>query len=123
MTLLLAMLGAAVGAPTRWIVDQAVQARRDTVFPLGTLVINTTGSLILGAIVSAGVRGMLGSDTIALAGAGFCGGFTTFSTFSYETVRLAQDGSRGLAALNVALSLALGLIAATIGWFLIVALP
>ena len=123
MTLLLTLLGAAVGAPTRWIVDQLVQARRDSVLPLGTLAINTSGSLLLGAIVSAGVRGMLGPDAIALAGGGFCGGFTTFSTFSYETVRLAQDGARRIAALNVLLSAGLGLVAVAIGWTLVAALP
>ncbi len=123
MTLLLAMLGAAIGAPARWILDQWVQARRDSVLPIGTLIINTVGSLLLGGLLAAASRDLLGTAALALLGTGFCGGFTTFSTFSYETVRLAQDGARGTAGLNVLLSVALGVLASAIGWGLVQALP
>ena len=123
MTLLLAMVGAAVGAPTRWVLDQWVQGRRDSVLPIGTLAINTMGSLLLGVLLAAGMRSLLGPDALALLGTGFCGGFTTFSTFSYETVRLAQDGARGAAGRNIVLSVALGLAASALGWAIGQALP
>ncbi len=118
MTLVLVMLGAAVGAPSRWLLDQAVHARYGGALPLGTLVINVSGSAFLGAILGAAGVGAVPSAVVALAGAGFCGGFTTYSTFAFETVRLIEDGSGAEAALNVTLSLVLGLLAALGGFWL-----
>ncbi len=118
MTLVLVMLGAAVGAPCRWLLDQAVQARRETAFPLGTWIINVSGSLLLGVILGAAAFGPGSRELVALAGTGFCGGFTTYSTFGYETVRLAEDGSYLEAGMNVVSSLAVGLLAAFAGWYL-----
>lgn len=118
MTLVLVMIGAAVGAPSRWLLDQAVQARRERVFPLGTWIINVAGSFLLGVILGAAAFGPGSRDLVALAGTGFCGGFTTYSTFGYETVRLAEDGSYLEAGLNVISSLAVGLGAALAGWYL-----
>ena len=117
MLLLFAMLGAAVGAPSRWVFDQWVQSRHDSVFPWGTLVINVLGSLVLGALLGLVSTGHASTGVLVLAGTGFCGGFTTFSTFGYETVRLAQQGSSASAALNVSLSLGAGLAAALVGWY------
>ncbi len=117
MLLLFAMLGAAVGAPSRWVLDQWVQSRHDSVFPWGTLVINVLGSLVLGALLGLASTGHASTGVLVLAGTGFCGGFTTFSTFGYETVRLAQQGSSSSAALNVGLSLGAGLAAALVGWY------
>jgi CrcB protein len=118
LTLVLVMLGAAVGAPCRWLLDQAVQARRERVFPLGTWIINVSGSLLLGAILGAAAFGPGSRELVALVGTGFCGGFTTYSTFGYETVRLAEDGAYLEAGLNVVSSLAAGLLAALAGWYL-----
>ncbi len=118
MTLLLVMAGAAIGAPSRWLVDRFVQRRHDSVFPWGTLVINVLGSAVLGFILGAGASGEL----VLLLGTGFCGGFTTFSTFSYETIRLVEEGSGGEALLNVGASLVAGLAAASAGWYAGVAL-
>jgi CrcB protein len=118
LTLVLVMLGAAVGAPCRWLLDQAVQARRETAFPLGTWIINISGSLLLGVILGAAAFGPGSRELVALAGPGFCGGFTTYSTFGYETVRLAEDGSYLEAGMNVVSSLAVGLLAAFAGWYL-----
>lgn len=112
--MLLVMLGAAAGAPCRWLLDRAVQARHDSLFPWGTLLINVVGSLALGVLLGAGASRQL----VLLLGTGFCGGFTTFSTFGYETVRLADEGSGLMGLLNVAASLGAGLAAAYCGWYL-----
>jgi CrcB protein len=116
--MLLVMLGAAVGAPSRWLLDQAIQRRHSSVYPWGTWTINILGSLILGVILGAAATGAESTRLVALAGTGFCGGFTTFSTFGYETVILAEEESRWAGAVNVAVSLAVGLLAATGGWYL-----
>jgi len=72
---------------------------------------------VLGVVLGAS-SGAGGSALVALLGTGFCGGFTTFSSFGFETVRLAEDGAHGQAAANVAASVALGLAAAFAGWYL-----
>ncbi|OII60928.1 hypothetical protein BJP40_08740 [Streptomyces sp. CC53] len=111
MIWLLVFLGGAAGAPLRYLADRAVQARHDTVFPWGTLGVNVSGSLLLGALTGAA----LSAEPYALLGTGLCGALTTYSTFSYETLRLAKAGSRGLAALNAAATTALTLAAAFLG--------
>jgi CrcB protein len=117
MTLALVMLGAAVGAPSRWLLDQGVQSRWERVFPLGTLTINVLGCALLGFLLGLASRGSATPELIALAGTGFCGGFTTYSTFGFETLRLAEEGARLEAFLNVAISLTLGLLASLAGWY------
>lgn len=109
MTLLLVALGGAFGASLRYLVDRAVQSRHDSVFPWGTFVANVAGSLVLGLV--AGSSGAV----YALAGAGFCGALTTYSTFSYETLRLLEDGSRFCALANVVASVLAGLGAMVLG--------
>ena len=118
MTLLLVMIGAAVGAPSRWLLDQAISARNPRAFPLGTWTINVTGSLVLGLVVAAYALGSAPLAVVALVGTGFCGGFTTFSTFGFETIRLVESGSTFEAGLNVVSSVAVGLLAAFAGWYL-----
>jgi len=118
LTLLLVMIGAAVGAPSRWLLDQAISSRNARAFPLGTWTINITGSLLLGLIAAASAFGPATLAFVALAGTGFCGGFTTFSTFGFETIRLGEEGSNVEAGLNVVSSLAIGLLAAAAGWYL-----
>jgi CrcB protein len=109
-------LGAAVGAPGRYLTDRWVQARHDSVFPWGTLTVNVVGSLVLGVLAgaTAGVTPALG----AALGTGFCGALTTYSTFSYEILRLLEDGSRFYAAANVVASLLGGFGAVGVGWTL-----
>lgn len=116
MTVLLIALGAAVGAPTRYLTDRAIQSRHETVFPWGTLTVNVVASLILGIMTGAGTH--LDPELSVLIGTGFCGALSTYSTFSYETLRLAQDGPRFYAAANVAVSLVAGIGAAALGWWL-----
>ncbi len=114
MTLLLVALGAALGAPLRYLTDRAVQARHGSVFPWGTLTVNIAGSLLLGFLA-----GLPADPTLAaLAGTGFCGALTTYSTFGYETVRLARTGAHWYALANVLVSIVGGLGAAYLGLIL-----
>jgi CrcB protein len=111
MTLLLVLLGGAVGAPTRYLTDVAVQRLHRSSFPWGTWTVNVVGSFVLG-VVAAGAA----SWTETLIGTGFCGALTTFSTFGYETVRLAEEGETAIAIGYVVGSLVAGLAAAALGW-------
>jgi CrcB protein len=106
------------GAATRFVVDVAVTARRPGPFPLAILLINVTGSLLLGIL--AGLVQYRGLDDawLAVLGTGFCGGFTTFSTTSFAGVRLARDGRRVLAAYDVLGTLALCTGVAALGLWL-----
>ncbi len=115
MTLLWVTLAAAVGAPLRYGLDQAVQHRRDGPFPLGTLTVNVTGSLLMGLLTGLTVHHGLPVEVKTALGAGLLGAFTTFSTLTYETVRLLEDGAVLQAVLNTAASLSLGLAAAAAG--------
>ncbi len=116
MMVLLVALGAAVGAPARYLTDVWVQSRRDAVLPLGTLAVNVVGSLVLGVVAAASTAPGAPSWLLPLVGTGLCGALTTFSTFGYETLRLIEDGSWQEAAANVGLSLALSGLACFIGY-------
>lgn len=98
MTPLLVALGAALGAPLRFLCATALDGR----WPAGTLLVNVAGSLLLGLFVGAGVEG----GWLALLGTGFCGGFTTYSAFAVQTHRLGGARGAGYAVLTVGLSLA-----------------
>ncbi len=113
--ILLVAIGAAVGAPTRFLTDRWVQSRHDSVFPWGTFGVNAVGSFVLGAVVAAAAAGSLPDALTHALGIGFCGALTTYSTFSFETIRLVETGSLRYAAGNVVLSLAAGLLAALAG--------
>jgi CrcB protein len=112
-------LGSAVGGVSRFLLGALIQQKTGATFPVGTLVINVTGSLILGLLL----RYALGTPAIspeirALLTSGFCGGYTTFSTFSYETVALLEDGEWGRATIYVTLSVGLSLLATLLGFAL-----
>ncbi|MEV5955983.1 fluoride efflux transporter CrcB [Streptomyces sp. NPDC051987] len=115
MNWLLVVLGAMVGAPLRYLTDRAVQARHDSVFPWGTFVVNVTGCLVLGLLTGAVSAGAASAHLQLLLGTGLCGALTTYSTFSYETLRLTETGAGLYAAANVVASLAAGLGAAFAG--------
>ncbi|MCP9945382.1 fluoride efflux transporter CrcB [Streptomyces somaliensis] len=110
MTWLLVLVGGALGAPLRYLADRAVRSRRDSAFPWGTLTVNVLGSLGLGVLAGAAVA----TPAHALLGTGLCGALTTYSTFSYETLRLSREGSLRYAAVNVAVTVtaSLGAVAA-----------
>ena len=122
MTLALVVLGGAVGAPLRYLTDLFVQARHDSVFPWGTFVVNVVGSLLLGALAAGSAEAGLPDWVLTLAGTGFCGALTTFSTWSFETIRLIEDGAWVEALANVTLSLVAGLGAVVAGWAAVQAL-
>lgn len=116
MITLLAVSGAsAIGAPTRYLLDRAIAARRTSALPLGTMTINLTGALLLGLLTGLALHHGMPKPMLATLGTGFCGAYTTFSTFSYETMRLVEDGSIAEASTNVAVSLAAGMAAAAVG--------
>jgi CrcB protein len=112
---LLVAVGAMVGAPLRYLTDRAVQKRHDTVFPWGTFTVNVAGCLVLGLLSGAAAAGAASPHVQLLLGTGLCGALTTYSTFSYETLRLAENGARFFAAANVVASVVAGLGAAFAG--------
>jgi len=113
--LLVAAFGAA-GALSRYALDTSIPNPGDGRFPLATLLINVAGSFALGVLVALVAERMVLSEEWRIAlGVGFLSAFTTFSTLSVDTVRLAEGSHMGLAALNVAASLVLGLAAAYAG--------
>ena len=105
------LIGAAVlgglGAVFRFLLDGIVSTRAPSSFPVGTLVVNLLGALVLGILIGSGMSG----DAIRLLALGLLGGFTTFSTWVYETHRLAEEGMNLVAVANVLGSLVLGLLA------------
>lgn len=115
MTVLLVALGAAVGAPARYLVDRAVRGRVRSRWPWGTFAVNVAGCLVLGLVAG---WGGAPAGVVALVGTGFCGALTTYSTFSWEALVLAEDGLPWLAGAYVLGSTAAGLGAAVLGWSL-----
>ena len=110
-------IGAAIGGMSRFLLGSYIQQRTAGNFPTGTLVINVTGSFVLGIIM----RFALQTDAVspemhALLTSGFCGGYTTFSTFSFETAILVEDGEYGRAALYVGSSVAVALLVMFLGF-------
>ena len=114
MTVLLVALGAAIGAPLRYLTDRAVQARHTSAFPWGTFTVNMAGSLLLGYVLGLPVAPWLA----AVLGTGFCGALTTYSTFSLDTLRLVRAGERALATAYAIGSVLAGLGAAYVGLLL-----
>ena len=110
----LVALGAALGAPLRYLTNHWVRERLGGTPVAGTLVVNVVGSFVLGLLVGSGT----GGAPLALVGTGFCGALTTFSTLAVELWDAMSDDRYPHAAANVVLSLALGLGAAWLGWAL-----
>ena len=107
--------GGFVGAPSRYLLDRAVTRRVNSDLPWGTFAINISGSLLLGFLTGLTLSHHLSDLGKALLGTGFCGAYTTFSTFTFETLRLLEDGRYLEAAGNVIVSVLVGLAAATAG--------
>jgi CrcB protein len=100
-----------LGSVARFLVDAVVGSRLGRDFPFGTLVVNISGAVILGLLTGLA----LGHDEALLAGTAAVGSYTTFSTWMFETQRLAEEREVRSAAANVIISLALGLAAAALG--------
>jgi fluoride exporter len=113
-TLLWIALGGAVGSVGRALVGWALATRP----PLATILVNVAGSLLIGWLMArvSGVEPVATARSHALLVVGFCGGFTTFSTFSWQTLEQMQKGAWGAAALNILLSVALCLAATWLGF-------
>lgn len=94
------VLAGAVGAPLRYLVDGFVGDRTEGSFPWGTLLVNASGSLLLGFLTGLALYHGFPETPKIVLGAGFCGAYTTFSTFTFETVRLAEEGALSEAARN-----------------------
>ena len=118
MTVLAVVLGGAIGAPLRYVIDVLVQSRHRSDFPWGTFTVNVVGSLVLGIIAAAVVELDSPPWVLAFVGTGICGALTTFSTFSYETVRLLDEGSAQAAVANCLVSVVVGLGACAGGFVL-----
>lgn len=113
MTWLLVTLGGMVGAPLRYLVDVRVTARFGPGFPWGTLVANAVACLLLGLVAGLGLAA--DSPAFALLGTGVAGAMSTYSTFAFETVRLAENGAVLRAAAYPGVSVAIGLAALLLG--------
>ena len=128
------LTAAAIGAPARYLIDELVVTRSlrrkiarrslrrkvasdstDAAFPWGTFVVNVSGSFVLGAITGLGIYHGLGTTARTVLGTGGMGAYTTFSTFTFETVRLVEEGAVDAALRNVALSFVVCLAAASAG--------
>ena len=105
----------AVGAPLRYVIDTLVSDRVGRSFPHGTLVVNLSGCFILGLLTGLGLyHGFSGTPSVVL-GTGLVGAYTTFSTFSFETITLLEEGEVGQAVQNVGLSAVIGTLSAGAG--------
>jgi fluoride exporter len=112
-------IGGALGSVARFVLGTLVQQRVGAGFPFGTLLVNVTGSIAIGAIMRWGTAGAwVSPETRLFLVTGLCGGYTTFSTFSYETARLLEDGEQSRAALYVVLSVVLSLAGTFAGFVL-----
>jgi fluoride exporter len=116
MTLALAVgLAGAAGAVARYLVDGAVQDRMSGLFPFGTLTVNVAGSLVLGVLAGFTLSHTGGATAKTVVGTGFCGGLTTWSTASWETVRLTEEGATRTALMFTLANLLASFAAAALG--------
>ena len=116
-TVLLVGVGAAVGAPLRYVADAAAKKRLGSAFPWGTFAVNVAGSFVLGAVTAG--AGAFGHAVQAAVGTGFCGALTTYSTFGYELVSLTERRDGRTALTYVLTSIVVGVLAAAAGWVLV----
>jgi CrcB protein len=117
--LLLAGAGSFFGGAARYAISQIPQLATASGFPYKTLTVNVIGSFVIGVIAAASFRNFITDDWKVFLAVGICGGFTTFSAFSIEMLEMLRSGQTFQAALYAAASVALGLLAAFIGFALI----
>jgi len=115
--LLLVCIGSFFGGGARYLVSKTVQTWLSVTFPWGTMAVNVVGCFLIGLLSGLSLGGQLSPTAKLLLVTGFCGGFTTFSTFMNENLILGRDGAMLSAILYTLLSLALGLVAVMIGYY------
>lgn len=108
-------LAGAAGAVGRVLIDGIVQDRTSGAFPFGTFTVNCVGSFVLGVVTGLAWYHGLGGRSRAVVGVGFCGAFTTWSSVTWETVQLAEQGMGGQALVNLVGGLAAALASAAVG--------
>jgi CrcB protein len=112
---LIVAFGGALGSIARYVLSGLVQDRTTPYFPTGTFAVNAVGCFVVGVFAGAAAANAISPTTRLFLVVGVCGGFTTFSTFGYETFRLLEDGEFWLAGVNVGGQLIVGLVAVSIG--------
>lgn len=116
---LLVFVGGGVGSLLRYIAGQLVPATGvGSPFPMAILLVNMLASALLGIVVGWAVSRSVGEEVGLLVGVGFCGGLSTFSSFSYDTIALLQNGRPGTALLNIGLNIVMCLLASAGGLIL-----
>lgn len=115
--IMLVALGGAAGSVARYLLSKAVQDTAASAFPWGTMAVNVAGCLLIGLLygLAADDGARLGADMKLMLTVGFCGGFTTFSTFANESLTLAKTGDALLSAAYIGSSVALGVLAVAAG--------
>ncbi|TAM96922.1 MAG: fluoride efflux transporter CrcB [Chitinophagaceae bacterium] len=118
--ILLVGAGGAVGSVARFLSQQMIARYYPSSFPWGTLIVNIVGCFIIGIVYAFGEKGnLLSPEMRLLLATGFCGGFTTFSTFAYENISLMREGELLYTFLYIAASIIIGFLAAYIGIFVV----
>ena len=107
--------GAVIGAPARYLIDRTVQSRHSSLFPFGTLTVNLIACFVLGVMTGVGTSASAG--LAAFIGTGLCATLSTYSTFSFETMRL-NGRSRRISLTYVGVSVVAGCAVAALGWWL-----
>jgi fluoride exporter len=112
-------IGGSFGAAARYLLGNLIfEKKKLSPFPLGTWVINITGSFLLGLLANLHLSNDISDGVWFFAGAGFCGAYTTFSTFGYETITLLQSNKKFLAGIYVITSVILSITTAAIGFII-----
>ncbi|MBA2679418.1 MAG: fluoride efflux transporter CrcB [Ktedonobacteraceae bacterium] len=111
-------LAGSLGALSRYLISRFVAERISKEFPLGTLLINVSGSFVIGLLFALTARAMISSTLQLILATGFLGGYTTFSTMSWEIIQLVRGGDRAASVLYLGASVVLGLAAAALGLLL-----
>ena len=117
MTVVLTVLAGAVGAVARFVVDAEMKSRWKSTVPWATIGINVSGSFVLGVLAGVAMFHAAAPAWQTVLGTGFCGGYTTFSTVSFESVRLVQQREHSAAAINIVLTLGASLVSCAAGLF------
>jgi len=119
MILMMAVgIAGGVGAIGRYLTDGAIQDRSRGILPLGTMTVNVVGSFVMGVLGGFVLFHNAGTNAMAVIGTGFCGGFTTWSTASWETLRLFEDDAFGAGVVNAVGGIAGSIATAGVGLLL-----